>query len=103
MMMIYAALCLALFAGLSSLPSSFLPDEDQGYFMSSIQLPSDATMQRTLKVVDTFEEEIAHRQAVESNIMIPIWFLRVRPKFGHGIHHPQGLETTQRNHGTGRS
>lgn len=47
-----------------------LPDEDQGYFMSSIQLPSDATMQRTLKVVDTFEEEIAHRQAVESNIMI---------------------------------
>lgn len=38
--------------------------------MSSIQLPSDATMQRTLKVVDTFEEEIAHRQAVESNIMI---------------------------------
>ena len=70
MMMIYAALCLALFAGLSSLPSSFLPDEDQGYFMSSIQLPSDATMQRTLKVVDTFEEEIAHRQAVESNIMI---------------------------------
>ncbi len=30
--------------------------------MSSIQLPSDATMQRTLKVVDTFEEEIAHRR-----------------------------------------
>ncbi|MFW8521709.1 efflux RND transporter permease subunit, partial [Klebsiella pneumoniae] len=28
MMMIYAALCLALFAGLSTLPSSFLPDED---------------------------------------------------------------------------
>ncbi|UBN04941.1 efflux RND transporter permease subunit [Klebsiella pneumoniae] len=58
LLMIYAALCLALFAGLSTLPSSFLPDEDQGYFMSSIQLPSDATMQRTLKVVDTFEEEI---------------------------------------------
>lgn len=70
MMMIYAALCLALFAGLSSLPSSFLPDDDQGYFMSSIQLPSDATMQRTLKVVDLFEDEVARREAVESNIMI---------------------------------
>ncbi|SEL68631.1 multidrug efflux pump [Kosakonia sacchari] len=70
MMVIYAALCLALYASLSSLPSSFLPDEDQGYFMSSIQLPSDATMQRTLKVVDIFEDEIAHRQVVESNIMI---------------------------------
>jgi multidrug efflux pump len=70
MMVLYAALCMALFFGLSSLPSSFLPDEDQGYFMSSIQLPSDATMQRTLKVVQKFEEEIASQPAVESNIMI---------------------------------
>ncbi|EOI3467567.1 multidrug efflux RND transporter permease subunit [Cronobacter turicensis] len=70
MMMLYAALCLALYAGLSSLPSSFLPEEDQGYFMSSIQLPSDATMQRTLNAVHKFEEEIATRQAIESNIMI---------------------------------
>lgn len=38
--------------------------------MSSLQLPSDATMQRTLKVVEKFEEEIASRQAIESNIMI---------------------------------
>ncbi|WP_354691398.1 multidrug efflux RND transporter permease subunit [Phytobacter sp. RSE-02] len=70
MMVLYAALCMALFWGLSSLPSSFLPDEDQGYFMSSIQLPSDATMQRTLKVVQKFEEEIASQPAIESNIMI---------------------------------
>ncbi|EPR9024260.1 multidrug efflux RND transporter permease subunit [Cronobacter dublinensis] len=70
MMMLYVAMCLALYAGLSSVPSSFLPEEDQGYFMSSIQLPSDATMQRTLNVVHKFEEEIATRQAVESNIMI---------------------------------
>lgn len=70
MMMLYAALCFALYAGLSSLPSSFLPDEDQGYFMSSIQLPADATMQRTVKVVQKFEDEIATQQAVESNIMI---------------------------------
>lgn len=70
MMMLYAALCVALYAGLSSLASSFLPDEDQGYFMSSIQLPSDATMQRTLKVVKQFEDEIAQQQAIESNIMI---------------------------------
>jgi len=44
MLLIYAALCIALFAGLVALPSSFLPEEDQGYFMSAIQLPSDATM-----------------------------------------------------------
>ncbi|WP_320722741.1 multidrug efflux RND transporter permease subunit [Enterobacter sp. 262D3] len=70
MLLLYAALCAALFLELSSLPSSFLPDEDQGYFMSSIQLPSDATMQRTLNVVKKFEEEIAARPDIESNIMI---------------------------------
>lgn len=70
MLFLYVALCAALFLGISSLPSSFLPDEDQGYFMSSIQLPSDATMQRTLNVVKKFEEEIAARPDIESNIMI---------------------------------
>lgn len=70
MLLLYVALCTALFVGLSSLPSSFLPDEDQGYFMSSIQLPSDATMQRTLDVVKKFEAEIAARPDIESNIMI---------------------------------
>ena len=70
MLLLYVALCTALFVGLSSLPSSFLPDEDQGYFMSSIQLPSDATMQRTLNVVKKFEAEIAAPPDIESNIMI---------------------------------
>jgi multidrug efflux pump len=33
----------------SKLPGSFLPDEDQGYFISVIQLPSGATRERTLE------------------------------------------------------
>ena len=70
MMLLYAALCAALVMGLITLPSSFLPEEDQGYFMSSIQLPSEATMQRTLAVVKRYEDEVAARQAVDSNIMI---------------------------------
>ncbi|MCL6745420.1 multidrug efflux RND transporter permease subunit [Kosakonia sp. R1.Fl] len=70
MMLLYAALCAALVMGLITLPSSFLPEEDQGYFMSSIQLPSEATMQRTLAVVKRYEDEVAARQAIESNIMI---------------------------------
>lgn len=70
MMLLYLALCIALLAGLATLPSSFLPEEDQGYFMSSLQLPSDATMQRTLNVVEKFEHEIAQRPAIKNNIMI---------------------------------
>ena len=35
------------------LPTSFLPDEDQGVFMTMVQLPAGATQERTQKVLDT--------------------------------------------------
>lgn len=35
-----------------SLPSSFLPDEDQGMLLTMMQLPAGATQQRTQKVAD---------------------------------------------------
>ncbi|MGE8549999.1 MAG: multidrug efflux RND transporter permease subunit AdeJ, partial [Acinetobacter calcoaceticus] len=35
------------------LPSSFLPEEDQGVVMTLVQLPPNATLDRTNKVVDT--------------------------------------------------
>ncbi|HEV2438003.1 MAG TPA: efflux RND transporter permease subunit [Verrucomicrobiae bacterium] len=37
------------------LPSSFLPDEDQGYFITLIQLPVGATSQRTVAVLKQVE------------------------------------------------
>ncbi len=50
----------------AKLPGSFLPDEDQGYFLSIIQLPPGATRERALEVLDTVEQhymaqkEVAH-------------------------------------------
>ncbi|EMW64918.1 efflux RND transporter permease AcrB [Escherichia coli] len=38
------------------LPSSFLPDEDQGVFMTMVQLPAGATQERTQKVLN----EVTH-------------------------------------------
>jgi multidrug efflux pump len=35
------------------LPTSFLPLEDRGMFTTSVQLPSGATQQQTLKVVQS--------------------------------------------------
>ncbi|WP_413894697.1 efflux RND transporter permease subunit [Pantoea ananatis] len=52
------------------LPSAFLPEEDQGYFMTSIQLPTDATSERTLAVVKAFERHVATRPALASNLVI---------------------------------
>lgn len=69
-LIIYAALCGAIFLAYRALPSSFLPDEDQGYFMTSIQLPSEATQERTRDVVSRLESVIAGRPSVNSNISI---------------------------------
>jgi multidrug efflux pump len=52
------------------LPSSFLPEEDQGYYMTLIQLPADATADRTLDVVKTFERHAASRESIRSNMTI---------------------------------
>ena len=38
------------------LPTSFLPQEDRGMFTTSVQLPSGATQQQTLKVVQQIEQ-----------------------------------------------
>ncbi|HHT8354015.1 TPA: multidrug efflux RND transporter permease AcrD [Raoultella ornithinolytica] len=38
------------------LPTSFLPQEDRGMFLTSVQLPSGATQQQTLKVVQKVED-----------------------------------------------
>jgi multidrug efflux pump len=67
--LIFIALCTALFFGFRNLPSSFLPEEDQGYFMTVIQLPAEATLERTLDVVKVYEEHIASRSSIVSNFI----------------------------------
>ncbi|WP_448130060.1 multidrug efflux RND transporter permease subunit [Stenotrophomonas rhizophila] len=66
-MAVFVALVSALGLGLYVLPSAFLPEEDQGYFMTSIQLPADATAERTLDVVKTYEAHVASRPGIASN------------------------------------
>lgn len=66
-MAVFVALVIALGLGLYVLPSAFLPEEDQGYFMTSIQLPADATAERTLDVVKTYEAHVASRPGIASN------------------------------------
>lgn len=65
-MAIFATLVALLIVGLLNLPSSFLPEEDQGYLMTSIQLPYDATTDRTLAIVKKFEAFAKTRPGIES-------------------------------------
>jgi multidrug efflux pump len=69
-MLVFAALTAILLFAFRQLPSAFLPDEDQGYFMTTIQLPADATAERTLDVLKTYEAHVASRPGIESNMSI---------------------------------
>lgn len=49
----------------SRVPSSFLPDEDQGYLYVNLQLPSAASTERTDQVAKKVENILAHTPGVE--------------------------------------
>jgi multidrug efflux pump len=55
-LVVYAAVIAAAAVLFLRLPGSFLPEEDQGYFISMIQLPPGATQERTLEVVSQVEQ-----------------------------------------------
>ncbi|MDB6118705.1 MAG: acrB [Verrucomicrobiaceae bacterium] len=52
------------------LPSSFLPDEDQGYFITAVQLPVGATQERTMKVLKEVEKYYLAQPEIDSLIVI---------------------------------
>ena len=67
-------LALLLLAGISvvavlmgkSLPTSFIPEEDQGYAFLQIQLPDAASLQRTDAVMRKIDDILAHTHGVQS-------------------------------------
>src|SRR5713226_6628464 len=65
-----ALVMLAVFLGAagffsSRVPSSFLPDEDQGYIFINLQLPNAASLQRTDEAVKKIEQVLAKTPGVE--------------------------------------
>ncbi|HEV2963674.1 MAG TPA: multidrug efflux RND transporter permease subunit [Candidatus Angelobacter sp.] len=60
---------LAAFFG-AKLPSSFLPDEDQGYLYMNLQLPSASSLQRTEATAHQIEEILAKTPGVESTASV---------------------------------
>jgi hydrophobic/amphiphilic exporter-1 (mainly G- bacteria), HAE1 family len=60
---------LAAFFG-AKLPSSFLPDEDQGYMFLNLQLPSASSLQRTEAAAREIEEMLARTPGIESTASV---------------------------------
>jgi HAE1 family hydrophobic/amphiphilic exporter-1 len=62
----------AVFAGVfaTKLPSSFLPDEDQGYMFLNLQLPNAASLQRTEATSLEIEKVLAETPGVQSTASV---------------------------------
>ncbi|QQX78753.1 multidrug efflux RND transporter permease subunit [Shewanella sp. KX20019] len=70
MMLLYVSIVAICVVSFGLVPSTFLPEEDQGYFLTSIQLPSDATAERTMTVVKKMEDFTRNRDAVAASMNI---------------------------------
>ena len=70
MLVIYAALVAAMGFGYMRVPTSFVPEEDQGSFMAMFELPAGATAERTRAVIAAYEAHTATRPDITENTVI---------------------------------
>ncbi|MDH0968474.1 efflux RND transporter permease subunit [Acinetobacter johnsonii] len=59
---VYLLVLAGLFGLYKALPSSFLPDEDQGVVMTLVQLPPSASLERTDKVITTMTDYFMNKE-----------------------------------------
>ena len=65
-----AVLIFLAFGLMSKVPGAFVPPEDQGYFIGSVQLPEAASLNRTLEVTPQVDALLTSLPAVEKRLMI---------------------------------
>ena len=70
MMLIYGVIVAALGVSFVRLPTSFLPDEDQGLLMAMVQLPASASAERTRAVLAQVEDYLKTQPEVNSSISL---------------------------------
>ena len=66
MLVLYVAIVAGLGYSFDRLPTSFLPTEDQGAFITLYTLPSEATTERTREIVTMYEDHAHSREATEN-------------------------------------
>jgi multidrug efflux pump len=75
MLVIYAALLVVLAVGYARVPTSFVPEEDQGSFFAMFELPAGATAERTRDIVAAYEAHTATRPDItESTVILGFGF-----------------------------
>ncbi len=62
-LVVYGAIVAVMVHFFLRLPTSFLPDEDQGFIICQVQLPAGATQERTIKVIRQLEQHFLKDEA----------------------------------------
>lgn len=66
----FIVIALVAFWGFTKWPSSYIPEEDMGYFLTSIQLPDGASLERTEDVVERLSAEVKKIPYVKDVMMV---------------------------------
>jgi len=71
-LVVYGGIVAAMAFFFHRLPTAFLPDEDQGFIICQVQLPTGATEERTIKVIEQLEQHFLEREtkAVEAIVTV---------------------------------
>ena len=67
---IFALICGAAFWGFMRWPTSYVPEEDMGYFLTSVQLPTGASLNRTDSVMKHMSEQLRTLPQVKDVISV---------------------------------
>lgn len=67
---LYFVLMIIAFWGFIKWPTSYIPQEDMGYFMASVELPTGASLDRTNKVMAEVESRLLEFPEVENVVSI---------------------------------
>ncbi len=69
-MLLFVAMVGLMVFGFMNVPAGFIPDEDQGYFLITTQLPDGATLQRTDKVLKRINDILETTPGIADTITV---------------------------------
>ncbi len=62
-LVVYGAIVVVMAYVFLRLPTSFLPDEDQGFIICQVQLPAGATQERTIQIIRKLEQHFMEKES----------------------------------------
>lgn len=71
---VYSAIAVGALAWFVNRPSTYIPEEDMGYFMASVQLPTGASIERTEKVVNAICDQVKKEVPQVRDVMSIVGF-----------------------------